>query len=55
MKARHYIIGVDIGQILQHTAIAIVEQENKYSETGNKSELVQMRLRQLERMPADAG
>ena len=55
MKARHYIIGVDIGQIHQPTAIAILEQENKYSETGNKSELVQMRLRQLERMPADAG
>ncbi len=55
MYSRHYILGVDIGQIAQPTAIAVIEQENSHSDTGFKSELVGMRLRHLERMPADDG
>jgi hypothetical protein len=55
MFSRHYILSVDIGQITQPTAIAIIEQESSHSDTGWKSEIVEMRLRHLERMDIDAG
>ena len=49
----HYVVGVSVGVMSQPTAIAVIEQESLQKKSGN-SEIQEIRLRHLERMPADA-
>ena len=50
---RHYIVAVDPGLSMQHTAIAIIEQHTRREPRG-RSECTAIQLRHLERLPLDA-
>ena len=49
----HYVVGVSVGVMSQPTAIAVIEQESLQKKSEN-SEIQEIRLRHLERMPSDA-
>jgi hypothetical protein len=52
----HYVVGVDIGQSMQPTAVAVVEQKTQSTRRDTWDwKTVEMSLRHLERFPLDAG
>lgn len=55
MYGTHYIFGVSVGQGPEPTAIAAIKQESHHSRSGWKSEVTELQLGHLERLPTDAG
>ena len=52
IEYKHYIVGVDIGQTMEPTALAVVEQQLRYRESVGV-ECQEMHLRHLERTSLD--
>src|SRR5579883_3336834 len=50
----HYILAVDLGQAIQPTAMAVIEQQTERT-TGWGADTTALRLRHLERLTLDAG
>jgi hypothetical protein len=51
---QHYILAIDLGQAMQPTALAVIEQETEWTR-GWSAENRALRLRHLERLSLDVG